>query len=88
MIRPGIGNPSPSALTVIRRTPGGGQVSIFVDVNRALRDPRERIIVQPDDILILQETVGEAISRYVADVFNFNILPTRTSSDGFGLRVP
>lgn len=88
LISPGLGNPSPSALTVIRRTPGGGQVSIFVDLNRALRDPRERIIVQPDDILILQETAGEAIARYLTNVFNLSVRSSRTSSDGFGISVP
>jgi protein involved in polysaccharide export with SLBB domain len=68
----GIGFPSPSALTVLRRTPGGGQVNIRVDMNRAARDPRERILVQPGDILILQETIGEALFRYATAVFRLN----------------
>ena len=59
---------------MIRRTPGGGQVPISVDLNLALRDPRERILVQPGDILILQETKGEALARYLSDVFNFSIV--------------
>ena len=88
LIAPGLGNPSPSALTVIRRTPSGGQVPIMVDLNRALKDPRERIIIQPDDLLILQETVGEAIARYVSGVFNFSVRSARTSADGFGVSVP
>jgi hypothetical protein len=88
LISSGIGNPSPSALTVIRRTPSGGQVPILVDLNRALRDPRERIIIQPDDLLILQETAGEAITRYITDVFNFSIRSTRTSADGYGVSAP
>ncbi len=73
LIQQGIGNPNPSALTVIRRTPSGGQVPIKVDLNRALVDPRERILIQPDDVLILQETTDEALARYVTDVFNFNV---------------
>lgn len=72
LIQHGTGNPNPSALTVIRRTPGGGLVPISVDLNRALTDPRERILVQPDDILILQETSGEAVARYISEIFNFN----------------
>jgi protein involved in polysaccharide export with SLBB domain len=64
LIQPGMGNPSPSLLTVLRRMPGGGQVPIRVDLNRALRDPRERIKVQAGDVLILQETPGEAVARY------------------------
>jgi protein involved in polysaccharide export with SLBB domain len=64
----GIGADSPSRLTVLRRTPGLRQVRIQVDLNQALRDPRERILVQNGDILILQETPGEALSRYVTSI--------------------
>ena len=69
----GIGSPSPSQLTVVRRTPGGGQFAIHVDLNRALRDPRERILVRPGDVLILQETPGEALVRYATQVINLSI---------------
>jgi protein involved in polysaccharide export with SLBB domain len=70
--QPGLGNPSPSLLTVLRRTPGGGQVPIRVDLNRAVVDARERIPVRPGDVLILQETPGEAIARYFTQVFSFS----------------
>jgi protein involved in polysaccharide export with SLBB domain len=73
ILNQGLGNPSPSQLTVVRRTPDGGQVPIEVDLNLALRDPRERILVQPGDVLILQETPDEALSRYVSQVFSFNL---------------
>lgn len=73
LIQQGIGNPNPSALTVIRKTANGGQIPISVDLNRALEDSRERILVHPDDVLILQETRGESVARYVNDVFNFNV---------------
>jgi protein involved in polysaccharide export with SLBB domain len=74
LIAPGIGNPSPSLLTVVRRTPGGGQVAIRVDLNRALCDSRERILVQAGDVLILQETPSETLARYFSQTFlNFNL---------------
>lgn len=69
--QPGIGNPSPSLLAVLRKTPGGGQVQIRVDLNKALRDPRERILVQAGDILVLQETPEEAFARYFTQRFTF-----------------
>jgi protein involved in polysaccharide export with SLBB domain len=72
----GIGFPSPSLLSVVRKTRGGGQVVIRVDLNRALRDPRERILVKPGDLLILQETMHEALARYFTAVFRFNFLGT------------
>ena len=76
ILQGGLGFPSPSLLTVIRKVPGGGQVAIRVDLNRALRDPRERILVQSGDFLILQETLGESIGRYVSAVLRFNFLGT------------
>ena len=39
LVKPGIGNPSATLLVVLRRTPGGGQVPIRVDLRPALRDP-------------------------------------------------
>jgi hypothetical protein len=71
-VQNGIGFPNPSLVSVIRRTPGGGQVAIRVDLNRALRDPRERILVQPKDVIILQQTPTEAITQYFTAVFKFN----------------
>jgi hypothetical protein len=70
----GIGAPSPSLLTVLRRTPDGGQAVIRVDLNRALRDPRENMLVKAGDVLILQETEDESITRYLTTAFDFNIL--------------
>jgi hypothetical protein len=72
----GIGAPSPSLLTVIRKTPHCGQIVIRVDLNRAAVDPRERILVQPGDFLILQETMGESLTRYLTQRFTFNFLGT------------
>ena len=73
LIQAGTGSPSPSLLTVIRQTPDGRQVPIKVDLNRALRDRRERILVHPGDLLLLQQTPGEAIVNYVTNVFNVTI---------------
>lgn len=75
LLQPGIGNPSPSQVTVVRRTPAGTTLPIIVDLNVALRDARERIRIHPGDILILQERPTEAMTRYFTQTFlNFNIL--------------
>jgi protein involved in polysaccharide export with SLBB domain len=76
IVASGLGSPSPSSLTVLRRTQHYGQVAIRVDLNRALRDLRENIIIEPGDVLILQETVGEALTRYLTTVFRLNFLFT------------
>ena len=59
-VNSGLGSPSPALLTVLRPLPNGRQIPIKVDLNRALRDPRERLRVQGGDILVMQERPGEA----------------------------
>jgi protein involved in polysaccharide export with SLBB domain len=71
---PGLGSPSPTLVSVIRQTPGCGQVTIRVDLDLALRDPRERILIKPRDIIILQERPSEAVARYFTQVFNFSFI--------------
>jgi hypothetical protein len=70
----GLGFPPPSRLTVVRRTQGGGQVPIQVDLNRALRDPRERILIRAGDVLILQFSPGEAFAFYLSQKINFTLV--------------
>lgn len=72
VIQAGIGSPNPSLLAVIRKTPNCGQVVIRVDLNEAMRDPRENILVQPGDVLLLQETPQEATTRYISQQFQAN----------------
>jgi protein involved in polysaccharide export with SLBB domain len=74
IITSGLGSPSPSRVTVLRRTKGNGQVPIIVDLNRALIDPRENIIMAPGDVLVMQETPGEATTRYLTTILRYNIV--------------
>lgn len=72
----GIGLPNPSLVSIVRRTPGGGQFTIRVDLNRALQDPRERILIQPNDLIIVQNTIGEAVAQYFNSIFQLDFLGT------------
>lgn len=76
IVASGLGSPSPSHVTVLRRTKLRGQILIEVDLNKALRDPRENILIQAGDVLIMQETLGEAITRYLTTVIRFDYLAT------------
>jgi hypothetical protein len=67
----GLGQPSPALVTVVRKLPNGQQLPIRVDVARAFVDPRERILIQPDDILVMQEKPYEAIVRYLTQQYRF-----------------
>jgi protein involved in polysaccharide export with SLBB domain len=68
----GIGNPNPTLVTVLRQLPSGRQLAIEVDVNRAFRDPRERLLIQPGDWIVMQERPGEAFARYLTQTIRFN----------------
>jgi protein involved in polysaccharide export with SLBB domain len=70
-VQSGIGNPNASLCTVLRQLPNGTQIPIAVDLNRAFRDPRERILIRPGDWIVLQERPGEALARYISQTIRF-----------------
>jgi protein involved in polysaccharide export with SLBB domain len=84
LVQPGIGQPSPTLLTVLRKLPHGGQIPIRVDLAKAVRNPRERILVQPGDFLILQETPAQAIVRYTTQMFDY-VFILKPFQTGWGL---
>ncbi len=61
-------------MTVLRRTKGGGQIPIIVDLNRALVDPRENIILMAGDVVNMVESPGEAMTRYWSTQLRYNIV--------------
>ncbi len=60
----------PSELIVLRKLPGNRQVAIRVDLNRAINDPRERILVAPGDTLLLRRKASEQIGNFGSRVLN------------------
>ncbi len=71
-INSGLGQESPSLVSVLRKTASGRQLTIRIDINNAWRDPRERILVLPGDIIVLQEKPGEAVARYGYQTFRIS----------------
>ncbi len=59
---------------MLRKTKDGGQINIRVDLNKALNDPRENLIIQTGDVIVLQETVGESMTRYFSSIYRYSIL--------------
>ncbi len=74
IVNSGIGNPSPSLVTVLRNTPQGMRVPIRINLERALRDRREDLLLQAGDVVLLQETPSEALARYMSNVFGYSII--------------
>ncbi|HSQ58342.1 MAG TPA: polysaccharide biosynthesis/export family protein [Gemmata sp.] len=71
-VNTGIGNPNASLVTVLRRLPNQQQIRIRVDLNEAFRDLRENILIQPGDIVVLQERPGESLARYFTQTFRLS----------------
>ncbi|MCA9191407.1 MAG: polysaccharide biosynthesis/export family protein [Planctomycetales bacterium] len=64
----------PGRLYVLRNTPCNGQIAIEVDIAKAINDPRQRVIVQPGDTLILQyKPCEEAINFGIGAFFVYGI---------------
>jgi protein involved in polysaccharide export with SLBB domain len=82
IVESGLGSASPSRVTVLRRTKLNGQIPIIVDLNVAARDPRENIIIMPGDTIIMQETVGEASTRYFTSIVGYTGTLFNTGSRG------
>jgi protein involved in polysaccharide export with SLBB domain len=71
-VNTGIGNPNASLVTVVRNLPNGQRIRIRVDLNTAFRDLRENILIQPGDILVMQEKPSEAGVRYLTQTLRLS----------------
>ncbi len=59
----------PSQLIVLRRLPGNQQIAIEVDLNEAVNNPRDRILIRPGDTLILRFRPREEILNFISNTF-------------------
>jgi len=71
-----------SKVIILRRTPDGGQIPIRIDLNRALEDPRQRILIQPKDVVILRYTWDEELVNFASSLLQFNLLFNGFSGGG------
>ena len=53
-----------SQVIILRQLPNGTQLPIKVDLYKAMRDPAERVLIQPGDYVILQYTPLEAVAAF------------------------
>ncbi|MBM3982637.1 MAG: hypothetical protein FJ304_20675 [Planctomycetes bacterium] len=82
-LKPGAGRSAPSRVTVLRRLATGQQLAIRVDLNEALRDPRENIAMWPNDMILTSETACEATGRALGHFFRITAgLPMRVVTGG------
>ncbi|MDA7980958.1 MAG: polysaccharide biosynthesis/export family protein [Pirellulales bacterium] len=70
----GLGGAPPGQLFILRKTPCGDQLTIAVDLNRAMQSPQARPLVEAGDILILRyKPEEEAVNFALGTFFTFGI---------------
>jgi protein involved in polysaccharide export with SLBB domain len=73
----------PSEAIVIRELPCGSQISIKVDLNKALENRSERILIKPGDVIVLRYTIAEEIGNVALNLLQFNFLFNGFNGGGF-----
>lgn len=73
----------PSEALIVRELPCGNQITIKIDLNRALSDRSERVLIKPGDVIMLRYTIGEEIGNVVLSLIQFNFLFSGFSGNGF-----
>ncbi len=64
----------PTRVIILREMPDGRQLPIRVDLARAMVDKKERILIQPNDVVMLQFKPHQAAFNGVLNALNFNVL--------------
>lgn len=64
----------PATRVIILRTVDNAQIPIKVNLFQALRDPRQRILIKPKDVVILQYTLAEDLGNAIASLIQFQFL--------------
>ena len=68
----GIGVSFPPTRAIVVRQVNGQQISIRVDLRRALTDPSERILVEPNDLIMLEYKPLELIANIILSNVQLN----------------
>lgn len=73
---------NPSEAYIIRQVPGG-QIAIRVNLNKALLEDRQRILIKPEDLIIVRYTFPEELYLAVLNLLQFNYLLNGSGGGGF-----
>lgn len=63
----------PPTRVIVLRTVEGRQVAIQVNLKRAMADPSERILIQPNDFIVLEYTPTEVILNMILNNLSVNL---------------
>jgi protein involved in polysaccharide export with SLBB domain len=65
---------NPTRAVILRKLPEGEQLAIRVDIARAAHDKKQRIIMQPDDVLMLHFKPHEAVANGVLNFVSLSFI--------------
>lgn len=69
----GTGAIAPSRAIVLRKLPNcGTEIPIEINLKKAINDPSERILVAPEDTIIVRYTIWEELGNAALSLFQFN----------------
>ena len=66
----------PTRVIIVRTLPTGGQIKIDVDIRAALDDPRERVIIQQGDLVLLKYRPLELLGNIALNIINLSYTVT------------
>jgi len=64
----------PSEVIVMRELPCDNQIAIKIDLNKAIANKSERILIKPGDVVMLRYTVTEEIGNLLLNMLQFNYI--------------
>ena len=64
----------PTQVTVIRKTPCDNQIPITLDLSEAITSSRDRILIQPGDVVLLDYTPRQRLVNALASTISLNFL--------------
>ncbi len=72
----------PSQVMLIRELPCGNAITMKINLKEALQNPAGRVLIQPNDVILLRYTVPEEIGNVVLGMMQFNFLFNGFSGNG------
>ena len=79
----GSGPLPPTNAIIVRKLCNGGQIPIKVDLKQALADPHQRVLIQPEDVVIVRYKCSEEIVNTLLSIVQFNFLFNGFTGRGF-----
>lgn len=73
----------PSEVILIRELPCGNQISIKIDLNKALTSRSDRVLIQPNDVVMLRYTLTEEIGNLVIGLLPAYLIGGGSNGGGF-----